>query len=638
MHRQYQHSNAEHQAFLMLLGVVIAYFLYFSYYQLQRYQAFWTNIDVTNMEQTIWNTLHGDFMRATIYPPTGAVIEDFSGRQTEHRWSSHVQILPLVLALPYAIVPRTETLLVLMCMSVAASAIPFFRLAQRRLKSPWAALLFAIGYLLIPMVQTNNSWDVHGLTFLPFFLLAALDAAENDRRFWWWFWILLAMGCREDIPFLAGWAMLWLAPRKHKREAVVMFIVGLTLSWLNFVVIIPAFGGGGGTPYIARFLPADVELTRESMMQLFRQGAFWRQELRLFVSYNVRLGLPVLFFHWLYWPALLAIAPLMFTNGLSWYTGASFPSLFHYSAPAMPWVMVGAVEGFVRLERLFTCRWPQWRWRNLMAEALIVTILISSYMEGYLPWSRAFIWPELSGREPAMATALELVPEDAVLSAEMQLLSHQAQRETLRFFPDTREADWILLDFWFGLYPYQSMELLWPQVRDAEQWETVLADNGLLFLRQGQGPPEDLQNVFHPSDELTLPTLRVRFGTEKQGLYLEGLQGYPRPVNYLFLCSDWRQDVDGNFTPYVELRGATTESATPLRAKQLLPMLFTEPDRLRDCTPLLANLRGSGPVIRLSVRDEFGRTYAPTLLDAGAWGERVRVDPDGLLLYFPPWW
>lgn len=624
--------------YFILAIFILAYALYFSVYQIQRYRAYWVNIDTVNMEQTIWNTLHGNFMRATAYPPTGEVIQDFSGRQTEHRWSSHVQILPLVLALPYALVPRAETLLVLMCLSVAASAFPLFRIAQRRLKSPWWALVFSVGYLFIPAVQTNNSWDVHGLTFLPLFLLASLDATESSRRFWWWFWALLAMGCREDLPFLVGWAMLWLSPRERRREAWIMFGFGLFLSLLSFLVIIPAFGGGG-TPYIARFLPAGTELTREGIFALLRQGAFWRREALLFASYNIRLGLPVLFLYWLHWPALLAMAPLLVLNGLSWYTGASFPSLFHYSAPAIPWVMVGAIEGFVRLTQFLQRRRPAWQWRGLVGEALIVTFLATSYMEGYLPWSRAFLWPAHTGREPALEAALAVIPPHAALSAEMQLLSHVAQRETLHFFPDTRDADWIALDFWYGLYPYRSLEILWPGVRDAAQWETAIAQDGLIFLRQGQGPPQNLEAAFLLDPDLPLSALRVRFGAEEAGLYLEGAQGSPRPINYLFLCTDWQQENAIDFVPRAEVLGVNPAAgALPLRAKTLLPSLFAGPGQVRDCTPLLAALRGDGPVVRLRVQDASGASYAPVILDVGEWGDRVSVEDDALLLRFPGWW
>jgi uncharacterized membrane protein len=137
----------------VLIVAIVAYSGYFSLYQMQRHRALWTFIDLANMEQTIWNTLHGRFMRYTIYPATSELVTDFTDRITESRLGEHVQPILLLLMLPYALVQRPETLLVLMSVGVSLGALPFFRIVQRRLHSDVWALLFAVGYLLLPSVK-----------------------------------------------------------------------------------------------------------------------------------------------------------------------------------------------------------------------------------------------------------------------------------------------------------------------------------------------------------------------------------------------------------------------------------------------------------------------------------------------------
>ena len=620
-----------------LVCAVLLYGVYFSAYQLQRHRAFWTNIDTVNMEQTLWNTLNGNFARSTVYPPTGGTVKDFTGRRTVSRLGSHVQPIQLVLLLPYALFQRPETLLLLMAVAPGLGAISVYRIARRRLPSPWWAFIFAVGYLFIPAVETSSSWDVHGNTFVLPLLLAAFDAMDAGKRGWWWLWTLLAMGCREDIPFLAGWAMVWMAPKSRRREALTMFGVGLALSLLSFFVIVPAFGGGG-TPYVVRFLPAGTPLNPEALLTLLRQPAFWRRELVLFVSYNVRLALPVFFLYWLYWPAVMAAAPLLAINGLSWYTGASFPSLFHYSTPAMPWVIIGAIEGFERLARFLHRRRPTLRWRVVLAEVLLVTVAITNYMEGYLPWSRAFIWPRRTGREPAMAAVLEQVPADATLSAEMQLLAHAARRETLRFFPDTRAADWIALDFWYGLYPYGSFNEIWPQIRTDPHWETVLAADGLVLLQRGNGPPEGLAAAFRPDPTLSLEPLRVQFGTEARGLRLVGLETRPRPVNYLFLCTDWEIQEERGLVPQVAISSSSGTDFASLDAPRFVPDTFRRSGLVRDCTSLLSPLQGGEIPVRLVVRDAGGVRVPVQIEEPGAWEANLSVEDSVLVIHVPPWW
>ena len=61
----------------------MVYAVFFCVYQIRRHPTFQTYIDLTNVEQTIWNTLHGRFLRITTHPTTGEVIRDFSA--THHR-------------------------------------------------------------------------------------------------------------------------------------------------------------------------------------------------------------------------------------------------------------------------------------------------------------------------------------------------------------------------------------------------------------------------------------------------------------------------------------------------------------------------------------------------------------------------
>ena len=277
--------------------------------------------------------------------------------------ADHVQPILLLLALPYALVPRAETLLVVMCVAVALGALPMYRIAHRRLQNPWLALLFAAGYLLLPALETNSGWDIHGTNFLPPLLLAGLDAAQSGKRGRWWLWALLAMSCREDMPFLVGWAFFWLVPREQRRTASWMLSLGFVWSLLNFLVIIPHFAGGSGTPYLVRFFPPGTELTPADMLSVFSQFDFWRSTLLHFLEYNLRLGIPVFFLYLLHTPSLLAMLPTLLINGLSWFQAARIPSYSHYSAAIVPWVLVGVVEGFVILERWLQQHRPTIRWR-----------------------------------------------------------------------------------------------------------------------------------------------------------------------------------------------------------------------------------------------------------------------------------
>lgn len=607
---------------VMLCAFVLIFAVHFTLFQFQAMRALWPSVDQTNMEQTIWNTLQGRFMRSTTYPPTGEVIRDFDDRITDSRLGTRVQPLQLVLLFPYSLWQRPETLVGLMCFVVALGAVPAFRIAQRRLNSPWGGLLGAGIYLLLPAVQTNVAWEIHGTSFIPPLLLASFDALESGKRGWWWLWALLAMGCREDIPFLVGWGMLWLAPAERRREAGVMAGVGLGWSLLNFLVIMPSFSGGVGTPYLARFFPPGTEISLAGMLTSLLQMEYWITQVVHFVTYNVLLALPLLFLYFFDWRALLAMAPLLVLNGFTWFQAARMPFFSHYSAPIVSWALIGALEGVLRLERWLKSHRPNFRWRGLILEALVVAVLAANYLQGYSPWSRGFVWPRPL-RDPAVVDAiLAEIPPDVPLSAGIHLAPRLAQRETLRFFPDLREAEWMAVDLWFWGDPYGVGEQVWRDVLTDPVWKVVRAEQGIVVLRKGSGPPAAVERAFRHSESNRLSPLSVRFG-EAPTLWLSGVEAFPLPMGHLVLCSDW---VNDGISVLPVLRTVSGETMI-LRSYHLLPGLFETRGEFRDCTQLIVPAGRSDAEIELSI---VGREAV--ILDVGSWENRVRSESGALVL------
>lgn len=615
------------QAALALMVVVSC--IYFSSYQIQRHYALETNIDLTNIEQSIWNTLHGDFMRSTIFPTTGRYVEDFEVRSTESRVGTHVQPLLFLLLLPYAVVPRSETLLILLSLQVCLGAVLVFRIARRRFSNEWMGLLFAGGYLLLPIVETNMGWDPHGMSFITTFLLAAYDAMESDKRGWWWFWALLAMSCREDAPFLTGWAFLWMAPQPKKREGLKMFGVGLSLSLFYFLIIIPAFGGGG-SPYFSYFLPLGVDFTWENTVELLRMPAFWYSQARNFLLYNLRLGLPVLFLYWLSWPALLAMAPQLLLNSFIWYEPAQIPDLYHYAAPLVPWVIIGTMQGMQLLEQDLRCRYPRLRWRTLLGAILLMAISIAHVIRGYTPLSSTFDWPVVTVRDVALRIALEQVPQEAILSADANLAAQLSQRRTLRLFRDMRDAEWVALDFWLGWDFYGGWNQTWLNLMEDPGWETVAVGSGWIILRQGAGPPTGIATIFSPPEDAAMQALEVGFGQASEiRLTAAGITQNSRVI-----CSTWQNPAGAAYEPWLAILAADGETLVevPLMVVRFAPQLLEETE-VADCTDsrLVAGLPREAHV-QFFVLDAEGQRLPPAVLSVAGAVPELRIVDDRVVL------
>lgn len=573
-------------------------------------------------------------MRATIYPHTGGIITDFKARLSESRLADHLQPALLLLALPYMLVPRSETLGVVVSVTTALGALPLYKIAQRRLRSQHWALGFALGYLMLPAVETACGWDIHGTAFLLSLLLAAFDAAQRGKHGWWWLWTLLAMGCREDLPLLIGWAMLWMAPSHQRHHARAMACLGLIWSLLAFLVIIPHFGGGG-TPYITRFFPPGTELSQGGILRSFRQPSFWKATLGHLVTYNVRLGLPLLFLFWLSPRALLAMAPFLLLNSLSWYEPARHPELSHYSLPIVPWALVGTVEGFHTLEHWLNRRRPL-RWRGLIGEALAVSVIATHLVNGYTPLSPTFVWPARTGRELAIQAMLDQVPADVAVSAEMHLAAHLATRETLRLFPDTRDATWIVIDAWFGGDPYGSFTETWQHLSHDGAWETVDARNGVILLRRGQGPPQGIENAFQSSATLALRPLEAWFGRAEDGLQLHGLNLYCRAAGLCHICLRGTKSGTSFLKPLIGVspRGDPAAYLSAMQGTRVAPRVYTLPGTIQDCAPVLIGRGLHPPALELTVVTGTGQRLPVRLLDTSSWGGHLAVKETALLISF----
>jgi hypothetical protein len=205
-----------------------------------------------------------------------------------------------------------------------------------------------------------------------------------------------------------------------------------------------------------------------------------------------------------------------------------------------------------------------------------------------------------------------MIPDGAVVSAESHLGSHLAQSETVRFFPDLRDADWILMDFWTGHYFYQTADATWAEIAVSQEWATVFAQDGLMLLTRGDGPPRKLVDAFRPSVSEPLCLIRARFGNSNASALLRGFAISARANGHVILCSDW--DSSGGFLvrPEVSLDGRQFVSVDSLR---FLPTSMVEPATFRDCTQLIASGWKGPPTVYYRVAGLDGRLLTAQVQD-----------------------
>jgi uncharacterized membrane protein len=624
-----------------LVAGILVFTAYFMILQLQKHNSFQGGLDILTIEQPLWNSLHGDFMRATYYPVSGTIVSDFHDRATVSLFGDHFQPSLLALLPLYALVPRSETLFFVQCLVIALGAIPLYRITLRRSSLPWVAVLFSLMYLIIPAVQTLSAGDIHATIFVPPLFLAAFNAMERKKWIWFYIFMALAFGLREDLPVLLGWAILFMAPKAHRRRMLILFGAGILWTCTSFLWIIPSFGSGS-TPYLARYFPLGTEISLEGMLPVLMNPRFWWIDLRNFFFYNVRLGIPLLFIYFWSPRSLLAALPVLSMNGASWWHMAQFPNQFHYSAPVVATIFIGAVDGFLVFTSWLRKLRPGYNSAGVTSVALATSIVMANILTGYTPISLNFSWPSVTGREPAIQELLDNIPENAVVSAEENLAVHLARRETIRIFPDIRDAEYVLVDTWFGDYPFyldlNETTQVFRDLASSPEWTNAGSRAGVIVLQRGSGPPQDLNGALHPISRQPMYSIQADFSRIGDSISLVGIDIFDKDSLKPVICTWWDlPQQTGASYPVIDLLSPKgSQPYTEVFSQDFLPEGYPIQGKVTLCSRYYIDNKLSEDILRVTVENSEGERSSITMKSPGDFLGSLEVSDTGLLIHFKP--
>ncbi|MGH2514915.1 MAG: DUF2079 domain-containing protein, partial [Ktedonobacterales bacterium] len=226
-------------AWALTLAFVALDMLVVGKHVLVRYQAYRADaFDLGNMDQAVWNTLHGHPFRFT------TVGLDWHGPPT--RLGVHVEPILLLIAPLYLLHAGPETLLVLQTVALALGGIPLFLLCLRRLpEAPLVGAAFVVSYLLAPFLLGEALWDFHAVALATPLLLLALWALDARRYGWLVAACILAALTKEDVAFALIPLGLYVAIWRGKPR-LGWGIVASAVVWAGicFGLILPHFSGG----------------------------------------------------------------------------------------------------------------------------------------------------------------------------------------------------------------------------------------------------------------------------------------------------------------------------------------------------------------------------------------------------------
>jgi len=224
-------STGPRGTLVILLLMIGAYSAYVSYHTVMQHHALETRAyDLGIAANTFWNSTHGDLFASSMAP---------SGNHL----AFHTSFIFLPAFPIYALLPFTETLLVLQSIALALAALPLYLVGRRMLHSGQAALVICAIYLLHPAVAGANFYDFHELAFAPVLVFSAWLFFELDRPIAYWLAIVLLLSVKEDMALVVLLIGLVVCLSGRRRLGLVTMAAGAGAYVVLQHLVIPHVAG-----------------------------------------------------------------------------------------------------------------------------------------------------------------------------------------------------------------------------------------------------------------------------------------------------------------------------------------------------------------------------------------------------------
>lgn len=563
-------------AFMLVVVLMVLYSVNFIFLSIRHHDALETGPnDLSNMDQAIWNTLHGRILRITTM-------------DVPIRLGHHVEPILIPISLTYLIYSNPKTILVLQTLVIALGALPVFWLARDKLQNEVAVFVFATAYLLFPPLGFANADEFHAVAMTPTFLLNAFYFAHRAhseperlklrRRDYFLFalFAILAMSCKEEIPLLVFMIGLYMFFVQRERK-VGMMTMAVSAIWFYTAVyvVIPHFSVKGHSPFLPHYTMWGSNPLEIAFFFLTHPKTAWQFLVTERKLTYLRSLLAPLGFLPLFGPHIMLLAlPSLGINLVSTKTDmhqAHSPA--HYIAPIIPFMVMASIWGASFLERWLAGKLKIQRRLlvYLLAGLVAVSSLYYHHHRGLTPLARGFWFDPVTPHDRLIDEFINLIPPDAAVATTHQVTSHVAQREKIYPLPTINDADYVFMDVTPTSSPVlvNDLYLLFQDLVEHKGFGILASKDGYIFLKQGEANrrlPDDFYSFVRELHPMIQYPMKVNFGNslqlvgfnvvqDKMGtayleLYFQALQKIERDYRFFtFITNDEGKiilDPDGN--------------------------------------------------------------------------------------------
>ncbi len=426
-------------SFIALSCLVATYIILFGTLSILRHNAFASNYDLANMDQTVWNTAYGEFFSLT------------GGEQIVSRLSIHADFILIFLAPLYRIWNDVRVLLISESVALALGAIPVFFLTWRVLKSRVIALGISFVYLINPGMQWTDIYDFHAVAFAIPTLLSAFYFTYVKKWKLFLLFAFIAILTKEEISlFIAMLSLIIFFYYKEHKLGALMFTFSMLWFLIMIFVVIPYFSPSGKHWALEwfKFGSGGSGFNLFAFSQtIIKRFLFSPDVLRYYQSLLRPFGfLPILGF-----PLLILSLPELAINVLS--TQAQMRSIrFHYDSGITPSLVLATIFGLFFFSKFLRLLKIKERFVKFALYAVVFYLVAGAIRVNYnrspLPstpscWCLVY---QVSKEDVEFEKLLRQIPPDASVAASGNVRPHVSHRKYAYTLPaGVNDADYIAI-------------------------------------------------------------------------------------------------------------------------------------------------------------------------------------------------
>lgn len=474
--------NYRYESILLLL--ISIYLVYFTVASFARYDNFYTGrFDLGNMDQTVWNTIHGRIFEVT--NPNDA--------NNISRLSGHADFILILISPLYLVWPHAKVLLLIQTLIISLGAIFVYLISKEVLRKKSISFIFSIVYLLNPSLQFSNLYDFHAVTFATTFLLAAFYYLIKKRYMVTTIFLVLAGLTKEDIWLITGilGGYIFFVYKKYVLGISVLFISLFTFYFLIWQAI-PASGNGRhfALNYYSDFGNSPESVIRNVILSPDRTIATFLGENQLIFLKQILIPLAFLPIFSIF---IVFSLPTLFINLLS--DNSQLQQIvYQYTAAITPFLFISAIYAIKNLKNLLP-KIP------ISFYVILITLgtLYSVLNYGPLPFSKKaqidmFTKP-LENRK-TIDKILSKIPQEYSVSATNDLGSHLSQRQKIYTIPQVANADivaFLIRKETFSISRKEELQTL-EKLKNDKNYVDIFKDGEFILFQKKNLPTLSLPN------------------------------------------------------------------------------------------------------------------------------------------------